>query len=578
MVEKRWSIPSLDEAHVDRLRAELGCSRLLARLLVHRGLTAADSAERFLRPKLTQLHDPFLLPNLELAVERVLTAIRGREKIAIVGDYDVDGLSSTALLHSYFAQIRFPVLTRIPNRLTEGYGIKPAVVYELAEQGVELIITVDNGVSANEAVAAARARGVDVVVLDHHQPPAVLPEAVAIVDPWLPGSEYPFSDLAGVGVTFKFVWALCQRWTRQTKLSDEYRRFLLESLGLVALGTISDVVPLLGENRVLAKFGLRALEETSSPGLRCLVDRALRPGESRLDGAHVGFRIGPVLNAAGRLGRAEAALELLMTDDASRAAELTAELGRENDRRRRIEKRIAEEVRDRVRESVDLSCARAIVLGSEDWHPGVIGIVASRAVDEFHRPTLIVSLDGARGRGSGRSIPGVDLARALDRCSDVLAGHGGHEMAAGFEVDRTRLDELRTRLEAAIELDPLAMVPTVEADQCVALDELDAASVREVELLEPFGAQNAEPVFQLDGLEVVGTPRVMGSTGDHLSFHVRQGDVSTRAVAFGMGDWQGRLSPRQSRVSLLAAPRLSTWNRDTQLELHVRDIRMVGSP
>lgn len=576
MVQRRWKLGGVpDGTGVRDLAQALRCSMLLARLLCRRGISAPDVARDFLKPKLSSLHDPASLPQIDAAVSRVEHAIRQRESVAIFGDYDVDGVSSTALLYEFFRLIQFPVTHHLPSRLGDGYGLKPHSIDRLADDGVRLVVTVDNGVSAHEAIERARGRGVDVVVLDHHQPPMDLPQACAIVNPWLPDSRYPYQNLAGVGVTFKFVWALCQRLSRQTKLSDEFRTFLMDALGLVALGTVADVVPLTGENRVLVRFGLRALQASQRPGLRQLVSNVRRGEGVGISATDVAFRIAPVINAAGRLGRAETALELILTKDADEAQRISKELQAENRRRRQIEVDIFSEACDMVRESVNLQEERAIVLGAPGWHVGVIGVVASRLMEEFFRPTLLVAFDGDRGRGSARSIPGVHIARALAACSECLVSHGGHELAAGVEIDPSRLDDLRSRLNGAIGIAPQDMVPVIEADAVVSLAELSRESLEEIELLEPFGAENPSPLFLVEDAEVVGKPKIIGSDSKHLSFHVRHDGVVRRAIAFGQGAAYDSLCAPSTTVSLLAQPQLSTWGAPPPtVELNVREIRV----
>lgn len=573
MIKVPWRIkesdPALDEALARRLRR----TSLTAALLRRRGVHETEAAERFFAPKLLHLHDPFLLPGMNVAVDRIAAAIEAREPIAIFGDYDVDGVSSTCLLYDFFKFLGCPVRYRLPNRLLEGYGLREQSVRSLAAEGVRLIVTVDNGTSAVEEVDLARILGMDVVVTDHHQPAHELPRAVAIVNPWLPGSTYPFQDLAGVGVTFKVVWALCQRLSKQAKLSEKFRRFLLESLALVALGTISDVVPLLGENRVLAKFGLLALQETRRPGLRKLVEAALaRDQETRLDASHVGFRMGPRINAAGRLGRAETAIDLLLAEEEGAAARLAASLEEENRRRQQIEREMVETARGLVRQSVDLERDRAIVLGNEGWHAGVLGIVAARIAEEFSRPTFLLTVEGGRARGSARSVPGVHICDALSSVKDLLSGYGGHAMAAGLELDPGLLEDLRQGLNAAIVLRPEEMVGAVEADAEVHLEQLTDSLLDELALLEPFGRGNEEPVFVARGCGVVGEPRLLGGEGKHLAFHVRQGNAVFRAVAFRQGEWLGRLSRRPTQLDLLFQPRVSRWQGQEKLELHVREL------
>ena len=575
MVETLWKLPDAPSSGQDELSKLLPCSPLLARALRKRGIEDAEEAKRFLDPKLTHLHDPFLLPDMERAVARIDAAIRAKEPMAIFGDYDVDGISSTCLVHDFFRFIDCPVLYRLPHRLTEGYGIRKDAVRELAEQGVRVIITVDNGSSAVEEVELAASLGIDVVVTDHHLPGPRLPAAAAVVNPCRADSAYPFQGLAGAGVAFKLVWALCQRFSRSTKLSKELQGFLLDSLALVALGTISDVVPLLGENRVLAKFGLRALEKTTRPGLRRLVEDALAGREERrLSASDIGYRIGPRINAAGRLGHAENAIRLLLSDDAEEAARLASVLEEDNRRRQEIERAICDEARAAVGAGVALDRARAIVLAGEGWHPGVIGIVAGRIAEEFHRPTVLLVIDGDRARGSARSVPGVDLCAALRECQGSLLAFGGHAMAAGLEIELSRIDELQAGLDRAIPIEPAAMVREVEVDGGVRLSDLTLAALEELAYLAPHGNGNPEPMFVLENMDVVGEPRVLGSAGRHLAFHVREDSAVRRAIAFGQGELLSRIR-RGSRVSLLLEPRLRSWQGRSDIELNVREIRLV---
>jgi single-stranded-DNA-specific exonuclease len=575
MVEKRWNIHEVEPEPLARLSSAVSCSQLLAGLLHRRGIIDPDAAARFLHPKLTHLHPPSELPDMDLAVGRIERAVRTREPIAVFGDYDVDGITSTCLLVEFFNLVGVSVRYRLPNRLLDGYGIRSEAVRELAAEGVKLIITVDNGTSAFEEVALARALGVDVVVTDHHEPPERLPPAVAVVNPWRADSRYPFKDLAGVGVAFKLVWALAERLSREKKLSEELRNFLLDSLALVALGTISDVVPLLGENRILAKYGLVALERTRRPGLRCLVDSILRDrSPARLCASDVAFRIGPRLNAAGRLGEADAAIRLLSTRDPAEGSAIAESLERENRRRQKIEGEILQGAVALIERDVDLDRDRAIVLAAEGWHAGVIGIVAARVVERYFRPTLLIAIDGERARGSARSIRGVHITEALARTSEHLLGFGGHEMAAGVEVRPDRIDDLRRALNDAIAVPPAEMVPEIEADGCVRLREIGPRTLEELQLLAPHGVGNPEPLLSTRDLEVVGVPRIVGSDGRHLSFTVRENGAVFRAIAFGKAEFYPRISRQGARVSLLVEPQLRSWQGRSDIELCVRDLRV----
>jgi len=470
---------------------------------------------------------------------------------------------------------------------------------QLAGEGIRLIITVDNGSSAVEEIALARGLGMEVVVTDHHQVPAVPPPAIALVNPWLKGSQYPFPGLSGAGVAFKLVWALSQRFSRSKKVSPEFRDFLVEALSLTALGTISDVVPLEGENRILAKHGLLSLEKSNHPGLRCLVAYGLRGNRGPLTASHVAFRIAPTLNAAGRLGDADLALRVLLTSSPDQARDLVAALEGENRRRQRIEEDILRTARDRVRREINLATDRAIVLADGGWHVGVLGIVASRLAEEFCRPTILISIDGDRGRGSARSIQGVDICSALKDCAEHLLGFGGHEGAAGVEISPRRIDSFRQALNEAIPLPPGDMVPQVEIELEVELRELSMGLIRELQSLEPHGYGNRSPVFLCRGLELAGEPRVMGQTGQHLSFLVRSGKGSRsssrdnsqdrarrsisrslsgispvlKAIAFGWGKEANGIAASDTPVDLAFGLIRNSWGGEERLELQVKEMR-----
>ena len=571
MVEKRWSVAPVEADLRDRLAREIGSSPILATLLLHRGISSVEEARRFLDPKLIDLHDPLLLPGMERAAVRIQEAVARKERTAICGDYDVDGLSATALLVEFFRLIGHPVITSIPHRIEEGYGLKPEAVRRLAAEGVRLIITVDNGSSAVEEIALAGELGIDVVVTDHHQVPAPPPAPLALVNPWAEGSAYPFPHLAGVGVAFKLVWAIGQRFSRAKKLAPELREFLLEALAFAALGTISDVVPLIGENRILACHGLRALERTPRPGLRALVEAARKGAAEPLTSEQVAFRIAPVINAAGRLGNADVALRLLLSASPEEARALAGQLDGENRRRQRIEEEILRSVRERVRSEVSLDRDRAIVLADRSWHAGVVGIVAARVAEEFCRPTLLIALDGDTGRGSARSIAGVHICEALARCRSHLIAFGGHAHAAGVEVAGDRVDSFRAALMEAIPIPPSEMVSELSLEAEVALDELDRTLLAELDRLGPCGRGNSQPLFLARALSVAGAPRVMGQLGQHLSFYVRGGEApALKAVAFGSGALAGSLA---GPLDLAFLPMVNRWQGRESIELNVKAIR-----
>ena len=576
--KKIWSSAEIDEDLCSDLSREISCSPRIASLLLSRGIDDGEKARRFLHPKLTDLLDPELLPEIDKAAGRINSAIAQKESICVFGDYDVDGVTSTCLLHNFFQQVgKKDVLYRLPDRLKGGYGLNCDVIKELAEQGINLLVTVDNGSSSIKEIELAAELGMDVVVCDHHQPSSELPEPFAHVNPWLGDNEEIFKELAGVGVTYKLVWELCRHFTRTKKLSKEFSDFMRESLALAALGTIADVVPLHGENRILAKFGLHKLKDSRRPGVRKLVDAALSQAGSRdyLTSDDVGFSIGPKINAPGRLGNADYALQLLMAEDNNEAEKLIRILERENDKRKLLGAEMFEDACRRIEAEYDLERAKVIVLGDESWHPGIVGIVASRIVDKYYRPAFLFSIENDIARGAARSIAGVDLHKALTQCEGLFERFGGHAMAAGGTIRAERLGELRVALSDNIELKPGKMTPQIEFDCRLDLEDLDNSFLAELSQLEPFGNGNSKPLFATMGLEVIGSPKLMGKDGRHLSFHVRQGEGrrALRAVAFFMGERCGEIT-RGTSISLLYRPQVNVWQNRESIELIVEDLRI----
>ena len=575
-IEKRWREVPVDAGVSADIARDLRCSAIVADLLARRCIESAEDGKRFLDPNLRDLVDPDLLPGIDAAADQIVEAIRTRKSVTIYGDYDVDGVSSTALLSEFFRFAGHEARTYIPQRLGEGYGMNSDAVRRIAADGTDVIVTVDNGSSAVEEIELAQSLGMSVVVTDHHVPSDPLPKPDAFVNPMLPGSRYPFPQLAGVGVAFKVVWAIARRFSRSRKVSREFREFMTKALGFVALGTICDVVPLRGENRILASYGLRALDDGMTPGLRALAGLVRRGSRRRpLEASDVGFRIGPCINSAGRLGDAADALELLTTPDEGRAAEVLRQLVRQNERRRRIEKKIHVQARSQVLENVDLGLDRAVVVAGEGWHPGVIGIVAARLVDEFYRPTLLISLDGDTGKGSARSIPQVKIRDAIARVGDCLRRFGGHAQAAGLTIASDRVGEFRELLNQAIEVEPEEMIPEVEIDGEYDLLEWTPKLLREIQKLAPFGSGNREPLFVSHDVEIVGSPRLLGRDAKHLSFIVRQGKCKVRAVAFGMGELFPKLNDGKHRLSVLYQPVLSDWSGKDAVELLVREVKFA---
>jgi single-stranded-DNA-specific exonuclease len=546
-----------------QLAQSLGAPPAIGHVLVNRGLADLAAAGEFLNPALDGLHDPFLLLDLDRAVARIEQAIERNERILVQGDYDVDGITSTYLMVTALTELGARVDSRIPHRTKDGYGLTVAAVDEAERRGCTLIVTVDCGITAVEAIAEAKARGIDTVVTDHHEPAARLPEASAVVNPLRPGCPYPFKSLAGVGVTFKLVEALLTRRGRRARSED--------FLEIVALGTIADVVPLVRENRVLAALGLERLHRTGHLGLRALVERAGLAGR-RLTSGQVAFVLAPRINAAGRMGNAEQALRLLMARDEGEARACADSLEDDNDRRRSVDETTSADAAERVVRELGWPACASILLWSDHWHAGVLGIVASRLVERFHRPTMLVSIDGERGRGSGRSLGGLDLTRVLDGCADLLEAYGGHALAAGLTVRRERLPELRERFERLVaeRVDTASLVRPLEIDADVSVGACDGTLVDWTDRLAPHGLDNPEPVLRVPRAEIlsVGT----AAAGKHLRLVVREGTAIAEAIGFGLG--AELEAGRRARACAVAfSPIRDRWGGNERIQLKLKGVQ-----
>ena len=564
-VQPQWVLhPGSQPQRALLLARELGAPPAFGHTLVNRGLLDAAAALGFLSPSLDELHDPFRLLGMEAAVERIRRALEARESILVQGDYDADGITSTYLLVTVLSELGAAVRWRIPHRTRDGYGLSVAAVEEAHGQGCTLIVTVDCGITASEPVARARSLGIDTVITDHHEPAAKLPDAYAIVNPLRPGCPYPFKSLAGVGVTYKLVEALLRGLGRSPRA--------LEFLDIVALGTIADVVPLVGENRILAFHGLERLNRTVRLGLRALIERSGLAGR-RVTSGQVAYVLAPRINAAGRMGHAEQALRLLLARDQGEARACADSLEDDNDRRREFDDRASSDVAARVEPELGWPECASILLWSDEWHPGVLGIVASRMVERFQRPTLLVALEGERGRGSGRSLSGLDLTRVLDGCGDLLEAYGGHALAAGVTVARARLPELRERFERLVRerVRPEDLVRRLEIDADITLAECDAGLVEWVERLSPHGLGNPEPVFRVARAEVASVSVVGG--GKHLRLSVRDRTGAAEAIGFGLGD-QADGVRRAGACALAFVPTRNEWNGVSRVQLKLKGVQL----
>jgi single-stranded-DNA-specific exonuclease len=572
---QRWEIAPTFDAAADLAR-KIGSAPLVAQVLHNRGIDSPAAAKAFLNPKLTDLHDPSLLDGAELAARRIAQAVRDGRKIVLYGDYDVDGITGLAILYAVLQLVGIKpgcLDFYVPHRLEEGYGVNLEAVRKVVADGANLLVTVDCGISAAEPLAEASAAGVDVIVTDHHTPPEVLP-AGTIVHPSLPGSAYPNPDLSGSGVAFKLAWQIAREVCGNHRVDPPMREFLLDATCLAALGTIADVVPLVGENRSLAVHGLRGLPTSKLPGLVALLESA-GLSDSKLDAYHVGFILAPRLNACGRMGHARLAVELLTTARPQRCREIAEYLAKQNAARQKVEQEITEQASEMVRAGgQDAVDCRAIVLASDQWHGGVIGIVASRLVEEFGRPAVLIAVNGdGNGQGSGRSIRGFHMHSALAACSTHLVSFGGHAMAGGIRIRRDDVPAFTAAMQqyAAANIRPEQLRPELRIDAQTTLPALGCAVVEHLSRLAPFGQGNPPPVVAIRGCRLVVPPRRMGRTGQTVSLVLAQNDTTLRAVGFNMGDLADSLVGINT-VDVAAEPVLNTFNGMTSVELKLRDV------
>ena len=585
---KLWNVADPDPAAARDLAGKLGISPILGQLLLNRGFSSGDldAARQFLQPKLADLFDPATLPGATDAAERIARAIKDQQKSVIYGDYDVDGITATSILwHALVLLARENggdpdlVKTYVPHRTDEGYGLGTDAVKHLAGSGTDLIITVDCGITACEQATLCKSLGVDLIVTDHHEwhldgdTPVLPTDCCAIVHPRLPGGDYGNGDLVGAGVAMKLAWQVGKAVTGRPRVSEAMRLYLMDALALAAMGTVADVATLLGENRIIVGFGLGAMQKSKMPGLRALIDSA-GLGDTELDSYHIGFLLGPRLNACGRLGHAQEAVDMLTVHSPGEARETADEFEAQNKKRQAIERDIVEKAVEQVRDA-GYDEQPAIVVAGDDWHAGVVGIVASRLVDTFHRPTVVLSRDGDTLSGSARSIKGFHLAHALADCTGHLTKHGGHAMAAGLKLPAGNLDAFRAAFAkvAASQLTATDLVPSLRVDAQINLADVDESLVRSLERLGPFGIGNPKPMLCLRGVTVL-TARPVGKTGDHLSLQLdASGRKTIKAIAFGCGDLAHDLRGGD-QIDLAAQPQLNQWNGRTSVELLVKDLTL----
>jgi len=555
-----------------RLAREASITPLLAQLLLNRGIDEAPGVQRFLTPTWTELLPPERMPGAVEAGRRLAEAARDGRKIVIYGDYDVDGVTATTILWHGLTIADADVDYYIPSRLDEGYGLNIEALKQLRADGADLVVTVDCGVTAFDEARGAKDLGLELIITDHHEPKDSLPDAPIIAHPTACGdSGNP--HLSGSGVAFKVAWAMARHLCGGEKTNPRFRDFLVEATAFAALGLVADVVPLISENRVLAAFGLRQLCHANNPGLKALIEVSGLSGKRSYNEYDVGFMLAPRLNAVGRLGHARTAVDLFTSADADRATEIAADLNEHNRKRRNLESEIVKQAETMVVErGFNRDNRRGIVLACPDWHPGVIGVVASRLVDRFHRPTVLISMDGDQGQGSGRSIRHFPLHQVLAECSKHLISFGGHAMAAGVRVEADRVEAFTESFmqQAEQRLTPADLIPKLRLDDEVDLADLTAATIEDVQKMAPFGIGNPKARLATGTVELADEPRLVGQNGRHLSFTVRQGREYRRAIAFGRGELIDQLRDHR-RFSLAFEPLINEWNGRKKVELNVID-------
>ena len=570
--DRIWETVACDESPAEELSRELGVSPVTARLLCIRGLGSLEDARRFLSPRLEDLHDPMRLADMGAAVDRILAAIAAKDRIVIHGDYDVDGVTSTVILRRALEMLGADVVHFLPERFRDGYGLQPATIDRLRQEGVRLVISVDCGIRAAEAATRARDLGIDLIITDHHEPDSELPHALAVINPKRHDCSYPDKNLAGVGVALKLVQALCGR--------TGHLNWMPAFVKVAAIGTLADVVPLTGENRIIAKLGLGMLSKgPHKVGLRALLDVCGLSGRE-IDSYHIGFVVAPRVNAAGRMSTPDIAARLLLASDETMGEEaraLAEQLNAENLRRQQEEAEIVTQAKKIVETDLEVGSRTVIVVAGDGWHRGVIGIVASKLVDAFHRPAIVISTDGDVAHGSCRSIPSFNMLAALESCGEVMSKFGGHKQAAGLTMEASRIRELRTRVNEYADgcIGPDDLRPRLWIDGSLTFRSINEQVVSELSTLAPFGAGNPCPIFRTSNVEIVDGPRRLKDR--HLKMAFRQDGRIMRGIAWRASERESFVTEHRAAIDLAFSLEQDTWNGERYLQLSVADFRAPES-
>ena len=558
-MNKKWEFYEKDEESVKQIQEEFGLSRLLATIIANKGLKTKQEIEVFLNPTRNDFHNPYLMPDMEIAVNRIVKAIEKQEKVIIYGDYDVDGITSITVLKKFLSDRGLEVDSYIPNRLDEGYGLNKNAIDKIVAGKYDLMITVDCGISGNEEIDYANSLGLETIVTDHHEPTEQLPNALAVVDAKRKDNKYPFNQLAGVGVVFKLIQAISQVFGLQEK---EYLKFL----DIVCVGTISDIVPLVDENRVITKLGLKLVEVTKNVGLKALLHSI---GYKKIDSSAISFGVAPRINACGRMGHEQEALNLFLTDNIVEATEISKKLNEYNKQRQDIEKRIFEEVLVKIENGEkDKPC---IVLADENWHHGVIGIVSSKVTEMYYKPSILICFEDDEGKGSGRSIPGFDLHEALTKCDKNINRFGGHSMAIGISVKKDKFEDFKRDFEEYVsDSDIKDLIPVIKVDEEVTARDVNINVVSDLNKLEPFGEANKMPIFMYRNLRI-NSIRAL-SDGKHLKLTLKDENIVIDAIGFNMGHLVDEYL-LGDKIDVLGNLEVNSFNGRESVQINLKDIR-----
>ena len=558
-MNKKWQIYQVNEREIEELQEKYKINKLLATILSNRGITEEDKIEKFLKPRRNDFYDPYGMPDMDITVDRILKAIKNKEKTIIYGDYDVDGITSVTVLKSFLEDRGLNVGVYIPNRLDEGYGLNKAAVEKIAQKGYTLMITVDCGISAIEEVAYANELGIETLITDHHEPGNELPKALAVVDAKRKDNTYQFRNLAGVGVVFKLIQAI------SIKLNLEEKEYL-KYLDIVCIGTISDIVPLTDENRVIVKLGLKLVQQTKNLGLRSILQAT---GYNKIDSIAISFGVAPRINACGRMGHQEDALNLFLSKDINQVNELTQKLNGYNKERQEIEKSIFDDAVEQIKRD-GLEENSTITLMGKNWHHGVIGIVASKITEMYFKPSILLCEEGEIGKGSGRSVPGFDLYETLTECSNTIGRFGGHAMAVGITINKEQFGAFRKQFEQLAKEKYIEdIVPILKIDSQISLDEIDKNMVESLRELEPFGEENKTPLFLFRNLKIDSIRAL--TDGKHLKLTVKENKNIVNAIGFNIGSLSNEYKIGD-KIDIVGNLEINSFNGVDNIQINIKDV------